>query len=66
MAQFLFIESKAINLDNVAYVDLDPYGTETIGITMRGNHSGVYDFTLSGVEAEDFLLKLEAVKVAAA
>ncbi len=66
MAQFLFIESKAINLDNVAYVDLDPYGNESIGVTMRGNHSGVYDFVLSGKEAEDFLLKLEAVEVAAA
>lgn len=65
MAQFLLIESKAINLDNVAYVDLDPYGNDIIGITMRGNHSGVYDFTLSGKEAEDFLLKLEACKVGA-
>lgn len=66
MAKFLFIESKAINLDSIAYVDLDPYGNDEIGIAFVGSaNAESYDMMLKGKEAEEFLLKLEAVKLEA-
>lgn len=33
----IFTETKAINLSNVAYVDLDPYNDESIGIVFVGS-----------------------------
>ena len=63
MANILFVESKAINLDNVSYVDLDPYGNNSIGIVFVGsNPSDTYDLVLSGKEAEAFLIDLEQHK----
>ena len=64
MPTFIFIETKVINANNIAYVDLDPYGNESIGVTLFGNTSGIYDFVLSGTEADNFLKQLEACKVA--
>lgn len=64
MPTFIFIETKVINANNIAYVDLNLYDNESIGVTFFGNTSGVYNFVLSGMEADNFLKQLEACKVA--
>ena len=66
MASFVILENMAINLDQVTHVDfdVDVKGSSSIGIMLVGNRTfSQYDFVLSGVEAENFLLKLESVKV---
>ena len=50
------IDNRVINLDNVAYIDLNPYEpmSDKVGITFVGGSREVYDLTLEGHEAHQF------------